>query len=251
MLALLTGSPCGRYREGSMGVPMPLNSENDFIKNLSARWREDGKGLLLSAAPERTDQNDRMFDTLKQSFELSGFSIHSLDICDTRSEGRVQKLSDYDFLILSGGHVPTQNAFFQKIGLREKLRHYDGIVIGISAGTMNSADLVYAQPEEPGETDWPRSQRFLKGLNLTDIMILPHYQAVKDDVLDGKRLYEDVTYPDSMGREFYAIVDGSYLMVDNGMQKIYGECYRIADGKINQAGQLGQILSLGQKKNTI
>lgn len=42
-------------------------------------------------------------------------------------------------------------------------------------------------------------------------MILPHYQDIKDDILDGKRLFEDITYPDSYDKEFYALTDGSNL----------------------------------------
>ena len=54
-------------------------------------------------------------------------------------------------LILGGGHVPTQNRFFQKIGLRERMKAFAGLVIGISAGSMNSAEIVYAHPELEGE----------------------------------------------------------------------------------------------------
>jgi len=50
-------------------------------------------------------------------------------------------LYDYDVVILAGGHAPTQNAFFHKIKLKELLKIFDGIVIGISAGTMNCADV--------------------------------------------------------------------------------------------------------------
>ena len=70
-------------------------------------------------------------------------------------------LCAYDVIFLGGGHVPTQNAFFHRIGLREKIRNFDGIVIGISAGSMNSADVVYAQPELPGEAADESYQRFL------------------------------------------------------------------------------------------
>ena len=53
-------------------------------------------------------------------------------------------------ILLSGGHVPTENAFFASMDLRDLLADFDGVIIGISAGSMNCADTVYAQPEEPG-----------------------------------------------------------------------------------------------------
>ena len=52
----------------------------------------------------------------------------------------------------------------------------------------------------------------------------------RDELLDGKRLFEDITYPDSNGREFFAIPDGSYLRVDPDGERFCGEVWRIADG---------------------
>ena len=68
--------------------------------------------------------------------------------------------------------------------------------MGISAGHMNCAEIVYAQPEMPGEAVDPDYRRFIPGLGLTKYNILPHYQAVKDDYVDGMRLFEDITFRD-------------------------------------------------------
>lgn len=153
-------------------------------------------------------------------------------------------MSDSGFIILAGGHVPTQNRFFQKIKLREQMLQYKGVVLGISAGTMNSADVVYAQPELEGEAMDITYQRFIPGLNLTKCMILPHYQETKNQILDGKKLFEDITYPDSYGRRFYALPDGSYLYSKDGIEKIYGEAYLIQDGKCIQICREGNAITL-------
>ena len=147
-------------------------------------------------------------------------------------------------MILGGGHVPTQNRFFHEIGLRELMKEYEGIVVGISAGSMNSADLVYAQPEEEGEAVDPSYRRFLTGLGLTKTMLLPHYQEVKDDVLDGMRLFADITCPDSIGKCFYTIPDGSYLFIENGHEELRGEAYRISDGMISQISSENDVVPL-------
>ena len=147
-------------------------------------------------------------------------------------------------VILGGGHVPTQNRFFRKTGLREILRDYQGIVIGISAGSMNSADTVYSQPEMEGEALDPNYEKFLPGLGLTETNLLPHYQDCKDDVLDGLRVFEDITYPDSMGRTFYAIPDGSYLFIKDGREELRGEAYMIRDGVLTQISENGGSVEL-------
>jgi peptidase E len=147
-----------------------------------------------------------------------------MDLWDDRTADFSEAcLLSYQVIFLGGGHVPTQNAFFTRIGLREKMQHFEGLVIGISAGSMNSADIVYAQPELPGESIDPAYQRFLTGLDLTKTMILPHYQMVKDSLLDGQRLFEDITYPDSMGNCFYALPDGSYIYQDEQNTLLCGE----------------------------
>ena len=107
------------------------------------------------------------------------------------------------------------------------------MVLGISAGSMNMAEVVYAQPEEPGESG-PDYQRFIPGLGLTNIQICPHYQKVKDYLVDGLRLFEDITYPDSMGKCFYALPDGSYIYQDEHHQLLCGEGYRIRDGVMHR-----------------
>ena len=150
-------------------------------------------------------------------------------------------LHSYDVLFLAGGHVPTQRDFFEAIGLREKLQGFQGIIIGISAGSMNSADMVYIQPEEPGEAVDKGFCRWGRGLGLTKRNILPHYQMVKDNYLDGMRLYEDVTMPDSYGHEFIVLCDGSYLRIEAEeagappiSEEVYGEAYVIRDGNVSE-----------------
>ena len=116
--------------------------------------------------------------------------------------------------------------------------------MGISAGSMNCAEVVYAQPEMPGEAVDPSYQKFIQGMGLTDVNVLPHYQAVKNDRVDGRRLMEEITYPDSMGKNFYAIVDGSYVLQTEDRKEIRGEAYRIADGKISRVCGIGEVLAL-------
>ena len=130
--------------------------------------------------------------------------------------------------------MPTANAFLHEIKLKEKLESFKGVLIGISAGSMNQAKEVYAQPEEQGEPSDPDYIKFLPGLGTTDISVLPHYQMLKDEIVDGMRLFEDVTYKDSMGRKFYAIEDGTYIFIKDGKTTIHGAAYLLEDGKLSQ-----------------
>ena len=115
--------------------------------------------------------------------------------------------------------------------------------MGISAGTMNCAWQVYMQPEAAGESD-PEFERFSTGLGLTDVNVLPHYQQVKDYILDGLRLFEDITYADSMGQCFLALVDGSYIFNDGEGELLFGEAYTLEDGVLEQISQENDVTLL-------
>ncbi len=238
MIYFLTSSPFG------VGSPY-LNPANQFIDLLKEALPSACSALFVCSDPTRYAFTDHIALDMKKALEAAGFSFTGFQILDARNVGETEALvRQAGLIVLAGGHVPTQNAFFQKAGLREAMKNYSGVVIGISAGSMNSADVVYAQPEEPGEAVSPTYQRFLPGLNVTKTMLLPHYQMVKDSVLDGMRLFEDITFADSRGHVFYVFPDGSYLLGWDGQETIYGEAYRIADGRMKQICQAGETWRL-------
>ncbi len=222
-----------------------LNPANGFVEELRRRFPPECRALFVCSDPDDREATDYYAGLLKKRFEDAGFGFRSFRSLDGRNEEQTAELiGGSDLLIFAGGHVPTQNRFFRKIGLRGLLEGFAGLVVGNSAGSMNSADTVYAQPELEGEAVDPGYQRFLPGLGLTKTMLLPHYQRVKDDVLDGLRVFEDIAYPDSVGRTFYAIPDGSWLLVEAGREELRGEAYRIRDGAIAQVSADGETLLL-------
>ncbi len=253
MKLFMTSSPMGAYRSTEAPAFKGLDPSNGLVEELHNYWIEGSRCLLVSAFPDEYSVNDHMREDFERIFRETGLSLECMDLCDRRN-GRdiVSKLDSYDMVILGGGHVPTEKAFFDEIGLRDALlkgndrnaNSWDGIVMGISAGSMNCADIVYAQPEMPGEAVDPYYQKFIQGLGITDVNVLPHYQAVKNDWVDGLRLMEDITYPDSIGRAFYAIVDGSYVLQTEDRKEIRGEAYRIADGQIRRVCECGEVLEL-------
>lgn len=245
MILFLTSSPRGVYRSEEPLEYGGFNPANGMVEKLRSIWPDQARCLLISAFPYEYELNDRIRNDFEEMVRNTPLSISCMDICDERNGKEiVSGLNKYDFVILGGGHVPTENAFFRRIGLKDCLRDYQGIVMGISAGTMNCASLVYAQPEMPGEAADPGYRRFIPGLGLTDYKILPHYNAVKDDYVDGLRLYEDITYGDSFGQTFYAITDGSYLLQTEESARIYGRAYRIRDGEICKICENGESFLL-------
>lgn len=237
MKVFLTSSPSGPL-DNSRRVN-GLDDKNQFVDKLHSIWKPNSKCLMISAFPDNYSAGDEMTSFFENTFNYRGLSC-SMELWDHRKE-EINVLN-YDVILLGGGHVPTQNKFFQEIHLREKMEHFDGIVIGISAGSMNSADTVYTQPEEQGEAIDPNYNRYLVGLNLTKTQMIPHYQMIKDWYLDGLHLFYDISCKESYGKEFIALVDGSYIFIDNNKEWIYGESYMVKDGKLFQFSRENDII---------
>lgn len=249
MILYMTSTPGGINR--ATGRPELLSNKNHFVDRLKGDWKPHSKCVLIASEPDDTKFNSAMAKTYLECFNRSGLSMDSIDVLDRREPKTVEILDRFDVVILAGGHVPTENAWFHQIRLREHLQHFRGIVIGISAGTMNCAEVVYAQPEEEGEAVNPHYQRFLEGLGLTKTKVIPHYNQTIDAVLDGKRLFQDITFPDSMGESFYCLTDGAYIRKDTKTKKevLYGEAYLISDGEIGMISKTGGEFEIPVKRH--
>lgn len=240
MTVYLTSSP---YIDGA-DRPI-LNPANGFLDRIRAALPENPKCLFIASSPDDHYATCLYGSHVVIAFATANIPFASYRVLDSWNvEEAADLIMDSDLIILAGGHVPTQNEFFRDIGLDVLLQDYEGVVMGISAGSMNSASVVYAQPEEPGETLDPDYQRFLPGLGLTDVQILPHYQKVKDNILDGQRLFEDVTYCDSQDNTFFALPDGSYFYICDGVTLLCGEAYRLRNGILELITLEGETASL-------
>lgn len=240
MNVFITSSP---YLDGADRAI--LNPENQFIDNLRQTLPPFPRALFVASDPEQHELTCSFGMDTTIAFSQAGIIFSAYQVLDgTNAEDAAALVADSDFIILAGGHVPTENAFFQEIGLRELMEDFDGTVMGISAGSMNLADRVYVQPEEEGEGIDPDFERFAPGLGLTDINILPHYQKVKDNLLDGLRLFEDITYSDSQDNTFFALPDGSYFYQNDDALLLFGEAYLLRDGKLSQLTRSGDCLDM-------
>lgn len=241
MILFLTSSPCV-YNHS----PGTLTEANGFALRLRAKLPPKPNTLFVASSPAEHEKSAFFSGDLAAAFIRSGVDVSCWKLLDDLTADQARELVAWsDFIILMGGHVPTQNEFFNRIGLKRLLEGYPGVVMGVSAGTMNAAGTVYAQPEEPGE--WARPfRRFYPGLGLTHINICPHYQEVieKNQCVDGTPIYPDITAHDSMGHTFHVFPDGTYLYRDEREYAIYGECWRFQDGVMTKLIENGGRIDL-------
>lgn len=244
MIAMLTSSLGGSINIDGKWVPTFLLNKNSLIDRIKSIWKSDAKVLIISAGPEEFEKNDSILYCQKEAFNMSGLKTSSFEICDYRNEQIIENISVYDVVLLAGGHVPTQNRFFKKHDVKKKLSFFDGLIIAWSAGSMNCAEIVYAQPELDGEGIDKEFHRFILGLGITKCMIIPHFLDVRTDIVDGLRVIEDMAYSDSFEKEFIALNDGSFIISNNGVETLYGEAFLIKDGVETQICKNGESVQL-------
>ena len=222
----LTSSPC-------IGYDGDLNPANGLIEELRTLLPKPLKCLLISSAPDNREMTDRMAWGMREAFEHVAMPFSHYEVLDRRTyRSAARMVRDANFIVLCGGHVPTENKFFEEIGLRAKLKKWDGVILSISAGSMNSADIVYASPELEGESVDPKYKVLLKGLGLTEINILPHFEMLRDYRLDGKSLIEEIVKIHSYTLPVYCLNDGAYFLIRNGKTELRGEAYCMHMGKL-------------------
>jgi dipeptidase E len=244
MKAMLTSSLGGSTKIDGKRIPTILLQTNGLLENLKKIWINNAKVLIICGSPYKYEKNDSVYLCLKEAFSMSGLSISNIEKCDDRNRNIIENLRDMDVVVLAGGHVPTQNLFLKQLKLKERLLEYKGILVAYSAGSMNCAEKVYASPELEGESINPLYDRWIDGIGITNVNILPHFQALKDDYLDGLRLIEDITFADSMEHEIVALNDGSYILIDDNHETLYGEAYLIKDGQIKQICKDNESITL-------
>lgn len=232
----LTSSPC-------IGYDGDLNPANGLIDELRNLLPHPLNCLLISSAPDDREMTDRMAWGMREAFNHVNMSFDHYEVLDRRTYRSVARMvRDANFIVLCGGHVPTENKFFEEIALRSKLKKWDGVILSISAGSMNSASIVYASPELEGESIDPKYKVLLHGLELTDINILPHFEMLRDEKLDGKSLVNDIVRTHSFTLPVYCLNDGAYFLIRNGKTELRGEAY------LMHLGVLKQICKDGERK---
>ena len=232
MVLYLTGSFIP-YQEMGSYEKIPPEDCYGFFEDLREEWPQAANILYIPCDPEAVSENEHQKRRLLDAFEYTNLPVGEVRIMDEKPDSSLKDLIAWSNVIyLAGGHAPTQLAFMKRIGLKDALLGYEGIVIGLSSGSMNAAYNVYLLPELKGEAADPNFVRFSDGLDLTNIEIIPHAETIKEMTIDGKNVLEDIVLPDSFGSRFYMITDGSFFKVKSGRTSFKGVGEIIEDGII-------------------
>ena len=245
MKTLILSSSFTTYDTDSDGnrIPRVIDNENGFLDNLKKYMTKRKCMVIISGNPKKLRSGDPNYIT-RESFKMSGIPFEEYIYVDDSNKHNIKEyISKADCINLFGGHLPTANAFINELNLEELINDFDGVIIGASGGAMNMADNVYCIPEVEGEHTDKTFKRILKGLALTNINIIPHYQFFEKMVFsDGVRMLQDILLPDSKKTPMIALPDRSYIIQKKNQTNIYGQANLLKDGKINQINNNEKVI---------
>lgn len=248
MKTLFITSRLDTYDKDENGNKIPHNfgNKNNILTNLKKHIKKYDNMLIVASDQYDTQETDIHVKTIIGAFELTlPFKNYALLDCRTEKDAK-QLVENADLVYLMGGHAPTQRKFFDNIKLKEIMQNYDGVVLGISAGSINSATTVYCPPELEGEGYDKNFQRFYAGLGLTNINIYPHFSVIKDIVLDGKKMI-DYLVEDSAKLPILVLEDGSYFIQKENEIELYGKSYKLFNKSFVDLCQDNQCVKIDEK----
>ena len=241
MILLLASNIGGIKKDNNKTIATPFFEKNFFLDNMKKSIKENRKFVMIASDPDNYEKNDYFLNIDIKALEMSGITFKQYYVLDGRNKKNVANVLDgSDLIFICGGNTLKQNIFFNEINLKKYIKKINSVVVGISAGAINSAKSVYNSPE--CDEDLTKSA-YLNGLGLTYINIEPHFHLNIDDNHDTK-LQRNEILKESYNRAIIAISDGAYVLEKNNICLLYGEGYLIRNGIIKKICDNGKYINL-------
>ena len=233
VLFLTSYLDCYYMAEDGNEYSQNFGNQNGILDNFKKYIKKYDNFLFVASQNYDTVITDKYANLIFESFKIT-LPFKNYNVLDHRNVDIAQSLvQNADFIFLSGGHIPSQLKLFEQLNLREIIKNTNAVICGGSAGSMDSADIVYCPPELQGEAIDVNFSRYRKGLGLTTINIYPHWrpELIPHQFLDGKNIYEEIMLKDSKNCEFIAFNEGTYILQIDEKAELFGEAYTFKDGK--------------------
>ena len=237
MILFLTSQATLSEYQDDIKIGSSLNNCNNFIENIKKYAKNATNFAYIANDPNDFEDNDISGKFVFEAFKQQNFPLENLCVIDNRTKHLAQQqLKNADIIFLRGGTLERQINFVKDAGIDKILKQTTATIIGQSAGSMILSKNVYQYPETQQEFCL---KRFINGVGFFDTMIIPHFNPVcGTELCDGSfNPLLDFFLPDSVGKQFLALENGSYILKDQTSCKVFGNAYKIADGKVEQICQ--------------
>lgn len=168
------------------------------------------------------ETTDKYFSFFLNMFTEKGINFENAYVVDGRMNvDEAQKaVEEADVVWLSGGDTLTEYNYLKQYGLEKIIKEHTGVVIGMSAGSINLAETSICTL-----SCGCYKKEIYNGLGCVNISVEPHFvkDVVSDEVLELSKKYV-----------IYGLCDDSMIVFSNKGTKFYGEIYKISQACIEQ-----------------
>lgn len=190
-----------------------------FRKKIS---RRNKFAFVASEFEKLYEKTDNYFRHFLKLFEEKEIYFEESCVVDGRmtAEEAQKAVAEADVVWLSGGDTPTQFHYFQKYGLDSVIKQHDGVIIGMSAGSINMAETAICTLSCKHS-----KQEIYKGLGCVNISVEPHFvrSEVSNELLELSRDYV-----------IYGLCDNSVIICTKDTAEFVGEIYKLSNGMIEK-----------------
>lgn len=207
-----------------------ISKEHGFNKVQREYLKKDIKNnytiTFIATTFDDYEKNDLYYNNLIKYFKNIDITFNKTHLIDNRVEKDLAK--DYilksNIIFLMGGDTKKQMDSVKEYDLFETLKSKEGIILGVSAGSMNQSSRVVYKNDYNNYVieDY-------EGLGYIDINIYPHLDFNNIDYL--KEVFEVSNYTKTV-----ALPDDSFIRIENNNIDFVGEYYTIQNSKITMPG---------------
>lgn len=182
--------------------------------------------VFIATTFDDYEKNDLYYNNLIKHFKNIDITFNKAYLIDDRVAKDLAK--DYilksNIIFLMGGDAKKQIDSVKEYDLFEILKSKEGIILGVSAGSMNQSSRVVYKNDYNNYVieDY-------EGLGYIDINIYPHLDFNNIDYL--KEVFEVSNYTKTV-----ALPNDSFIRIENNNIDFVGEYYTIQNSKITMPG---------------
>ena len=195
--------------------------DNDFTYEFAMEFKKNSQinktFVFIASSFNNFLKTDKYCNNILDLFRKINIIFDNVKIIDYRVNKEDAKaiILNSDVVWLAGGDTLMQMRYFNEYNLKAVLNNFKGIIIGMSAGSINMADkVVLARDEEENVTELS----VYNGLGLVSINIEPHLDFDrKEHIVDIKEALKLAP--------IYGLYDNSFIVVRNNKIEIFGEYY--------------------------
>ena len=203
-----------------------INCDNKFNEDLEKCLKKDLKNkfniTIIASSFDNNEKTDIYYTKTISMFEKSNINFKQKYLIDNRvtKEKAIEYINNSKVIFLMGGDPYLQMKSINEYGLKSVIENKNGIIIGVSAGSINMAKKVCYMDED-------KQQKLLQynGIGLTDINIYPHLNFLDIDYL--KEVFEV-----SKSKKIIALPNDSFIRIKEGKEDYFGDYYEIDNGTI-------------------